>query len=228
MGAKIVGQRAAMKVDTQYPAKRVGAILDVLEHEWSHAVCELDFDNAYQLTVATILSAQSTDKLVNKVTPALFERYPDVHALAVADLAEVETLVHSTGFFRNKAKNIVKMAQQVVTEFDGEIPRTLEEMTSLAGVARKTANVVLGTAYGIASGVVVDTHVKRLANRLGLSKETNPVKVERDLMQCIPQEHWIDFSQRLIWHGRRVCHAKKPLCDDCALAPLCPSAGQFA
>lgn len=226
MGAKVVGHKAAKKVETQYPAERVGAILDVLEHEWNHAVCELNFDNAYQLTVATILSAQSTDKLVNKVTPALFERYPDVHALAVADLGEVEVLVHSTGFYRNKAKNIVKMAQQVVTEFEGEIPRTLKEMISLAGVARKTANVVLGTAYGIASGVVVDTHIKRLSNRLGLSQETNPVKVERDLMECIPKESWIDFGQRLIWHGRRVCDAKKPLCESCALAPLCPSAGQ--
>jgi endonuclease-3 len=225
MGAKVVGVVAAKKVQTQYPGQRVGAILDVLQKEWSHAVCELDFDNAYQLTVATILSAQSTDKLVNKVTPALFARYPDVYALAVADLGEVETLVHSTGFYRNKAKNIVKMAQQVVTDFGGEIPRTLKEMVSLAGVARKTANVVLGTAYGIASGVVVDTHVKRVSRRLGLTQETNPVKVERDLMKCIPEDKWIDFGQQLIWHGRRVCDAKKPACDSCALAPLCPSAG---
>lgn len=226
MGAKNIGNRAARKVETQYPGERVGAILDVLQAEWAHAVCELDFDNAYQLTVATILSAQSTDKLVNKVTPELFRRYPDAAALSQADLGEVEELVRSTGFFRNKAKNIIKMAQQVVGEFQGEIPRTMEEMVSLAGVARKTANVVLGTAYGIASGVVVDTHIKRLSNRLGLSEETNPVKVERDLMACIPKEKWIDFGQQLIWHGRRVCDAKKPACDDCALAPLCPSAGQ--
>lgn len=225
MGMKVVGHRAAKKVETQYPAERVGAILDILQREWGHAVCELDFDNAYQLTVATILSAQSTDKLVNKVTPALFERFPDLHALAVAELGEVENLVRSTGFYRNKAKNIVKMAQQVVTDFEGEIPRTLEEMTSLAGVARKTANVVLGTAYGIASGVVVDTHVKRVCKRLGLTQETDPVKVERDLMACIPKDKWIDFGQQVIWHGRRVCHAKKPACDTCALAPLCPSAG---
>jgi endonuclease-3 len=225
MGAKVVGDVATKEVQTQYPGQRVGAILDVLQQEWNHAVCELDFDNAYQLTVATILSAQSTDKQVNKVTPALFARFPDVHSLAIADLGEVETLVHSTGFYRNKAKNIVKMAQQVVTDFDGEIPRTLKEMVTLAGVARKTANVVLGTAYGIASGVVVDTHVKRLSNRLGLTQESNPVKVERDLMERIPQDKWIDFGQQLIWHGRRVCHAKKPACDTCALAPLCPSAG---
>jgi len=225
MGAKVVGDVATKEVQTQYPGQRVGAILDVLQQEWNHAVCELDFDNAYQLTVATILSAQSTDKQVNKVTPALFACFPDVHSLAIADLGEVETLVHSTGFYRNKAKNIVKMAQQVVTDFDGEIPRTLKEMVSLAGVARKTANVVLGTAYGIASGVVVDTHIKRLSNRLGLTQESNPVKVERDLMECIPQDKWIDFGQQLIWHGRRVCDAKKPACDRCALAPLCPSAG---
>lgn len=225
MGAKVVGNRAAKKVETQYPGQRVGAILDVLQEEWGHAVCELDFDNAYQLTVATILSAQSTDKLVNKVTPELFRRYPDVSALAQADLSEVEELVRSTGFYRNKAKNIVKMAQQVVTDFDGEIPHTLDEMVTLAGVARKTANVVLGTAYGIASGVVVDTHVKRVSNRLELSQETNPVKIERDLMACIPQDKWVDFGQQLIWHGRRVCRAKKPVCESCALAPLCPSAG---
>lgn len=225
MGAKVVGDVATKQVQTQYPGQRVGAILDVLQQEWNHAVCELDFDNAYQLTVATILSAQSTDKQVNKVTPALFARFPDVHSLAIADLGEVETLVHSTGFYRNKAKNIVKMAQQVVTDFDGEIPRTLKEMVTLAGVARKTANVVLGTAYGIASGVVVDTHVKRVSKRLGLTQESSPVKVERDLMECIPQDKWIDFGLQLIWHGRRVCHAKQPACNRCALAPLCPSAG---
>ena len=226
MGAKVVDNRATKKLETQYPAQRVGAMLDILQQEWGHAVCELDFDNAYQLTVATILSAQSTDTLVNKVTPELFRRFPCVQALAQADVSEVMELVHSTGFYRNKAKNIVRMAQQVVTDFAGEIPRTLDEMVTLAGVARKTANVVLGTAYGIASGVVVDTHVKRLSNRLGLSQETNPAKVEGCLMACVPQDRWIDFGQQLIWHGRRVCQAKKPACDECALAPLCPSAGQ--
>ena len=223
MGAKVVGPKAASKTGKQYPGARVEAILDVLQEQWSHAVCELDFDNAYQLTVATILSAQSTDKLVNKVTPALFERFPSPEALAQADLSEVETLIRSTGFYRNKAKNIVTMAQQLVTDFGGELPRTIEEMTQLAGVARKTANVVLGTAFGIAAGVVVDTHVKRVSNRLGLSQESNPVKIERDLMELIPQDKWIDFSQQLIWHGRRICDAKKPACDSCALAPLCPS-----
>jgi endonuclease-3 len=225
MGAKVVSKRATKPADKQYPAERIPAILETLQEQWGHAVCELDYDNPYQLTVATILSAQSTDKLVNKVTPALFARFPSPSALAEASLGEVETLVHSTGFYRNKAKNIVKMAQQVMSDFDGEIPKTMKEMLTLAGVARKTANVVLGTAYGIASGVVVDTHIKRLSNRLGLSSETNPVKVERDLMELIPKESWIDFSQQLIWHGRRVCDAKKPQCETCALAPLCPSVG---
>jgi len=225
MGANFVGKRASKPAEKQYPAARVPAILEALQAQWGHAVCELDYDNAYQLTVATILSAQSTDKLVNKVTPALFAAYPTPAALAEAHIGAVETLVHSTGFYRNKAKNIVKMAQQVVSEFGGEIPRTMEEMTSLAGVARKTANVVLGTAYGIAVGVVVDTHIKRLSARLGLTSETSPVKVERDLMALIPQESWIDFGQQLIWHGRRVCDAKKPACDTCTLAPLCPSVG---
>ncbi len=225
MGAKVVGKRATKPAEKQYPRERVPAILETLQEQWGHAVCELDYDNAYQLTVATILSAQSTDKLVNKVTPELFARFPTPAALAQADLAEVEMLVRSTGFYRNKAKNIVKMAQQVVADFGGEIPRTMKEMLTLAGVARKTANVVLGTAYGIASGVVVDTHVKRLSNRLGLSAESSPVKVERDLMELIPQESWIDFAHQLIWHGRRVCDAKKPDCENCVLAPVCPSVG---
>ncbi len=225
MGAKFTGNRESKPVEKQYPSGRVPAILETLQEQWGHAVCELDHDNAYQLTVATILSAQSTDKLINTVTPALFARYPAPALLAEADVGEVETLVHSTGFYRNKAKNIIKMAQQVMAEFGGEVPRTMNEMTSLAGVARKTANVVLGTAYGIASGIAVDTHVKRLSGRLGLSTETSPVKIERDLMLLIPKEHWIDFSQQIIWHGRRVCDAKKPACDGCALAPHCPSVG---
>lgn len=223
MGAKSRITDAKDTQAEQYPGHRIQSILNILAKEWGHAVCELDFKTPFELTVATILSAQSTDKRVNLVTPELFSRYPDAHALAQADLAEVETLVHSTGFFRNKAKNIVRMAQQVVADFDGEIPRTMREMTSLAGVARKTANVVLGTAYHIPSGFVVDTHIKRVANRLGLTKETNPVKIEQDLMASIPKERWIDAGHQMIWHGRRICHAKKPACNECALAPLCPS-----
>jgi endonuclease III len=223
VGAKVVGKRNAGRMEKQYPEQRVGAILEVLQAEWGHASCELDHDNAYQLLVATILSAQSTDKLINKVTPELFRRYPGPETLAAADLGEVEELVRSTGFFRNKAKNIVAMAQQVVGTHGGEIPRTMEELVALPGVARKTANVVLGVAFGIPAGIAVDTHVKRVSKRLDLTQQTDPVKVERELMQIIPQERWITFSQQLIWHGRRICHAQKPLCAECPLAPLCPS-----
>lgn len=204
---------------------RVAAILEVLQATWGHATCELDHRSAFELLCATILSAQSTDRRVNLVTPALFARYPDPAALAAADPAELETLIHSTGFFRAKARSLLGMARMLVTEFGGEVPRTMEELVRLPGVARKTANVVLGTAYGIPSGVVVDTHVKRLSARLGLSTSDDPVEIERDLMAQIPAERWIDFGHQLIWHGRRICHAKKPLCSECPLAPHCPSAG---
>lgn len=211
------------------PAKRktsarASAILEILQRTWPKATCELDFKNAYQLTVATILSAQSTDRRVNMVTPALFRRYPTPARLARADLAELEELIHSTGFFRQKAKTLVRMAQTLVSEFAGQVPRTMEEMLELPGVARKTANVVLGSAYGVASGVVVDTHVIRVAGRLGLTREVDPVKIERDLMKLAPPERWVDLGHQLIWHGRRICHARKPDCPACPLAPLCPSA----
>ncbi len=206
------------------PGSRLDSIVESLQETWGHATCELTFENAYQLTVATILSAQSTDKLINTVTPRLFARYPTPQALAQADIAEVEAIVRSTGFFRQKAKNIVSMARRVVEVYGGEIPRTMEEMITLPGVARKTANVVLGNAYGIASGITVDTHVKRVSRRLHLTSETDPVKIERDLMQKIPKERWISISQQLIWHGRRLCHARVPACDRCPLAPLCPEA----
>ena len=200
------------------------AILDILQRTWPKATCELDFRNAYQLTVATILSAQSTDKGVNLVTPALFRRYPNPAALAAANPAELEKMIHSTGFFRQKAKSLIGMARTVMTEFGGRIPRTMEEMVQLPGVARKTANVVLGSAYRITSGIVVDTHVRRVAGRLGLTREEDPVKIEGDLMEVAPRERWIDLGHQLIWHGRRICHARKPECPACPLAPLCPSA----
>ncbi len=203
---------------------RASAILEILQRTWPKATCELNFKNAYQLTVATILSAQSTDKRVNMVTPALFRRYPTPVRLARADLGELETQIHSTGFFRQKSRSLVRMAQTVVSEFGGEIPRTMEEMVELPGVARKTANVVLGSAYRIPSGVVVDTHVIRVAGRLGLTREVDPVKIERDLMEVAPPERWIDLGHQLIWHGRRICHARKPDCQACPLAPVCPSA----
>lgn len=187
-------------------------------------MCELDHANAYQLVVATILSAQSTDKTINTVTPALFAKYPDARALAKADPAQLEEMIHSTGFFRMKAKNLIGMARAVVERHGGDIPKTMDELVELPGVARKTANVVLGTAMGKNEGVVVDTHVMRLSQRLGLTAETDPVKIEQDLMQLLPREQWTIFAHRMIWHGRRVCFAKKPDCENCLLAPVCPSA----
>ncbi len=207
-----------------FSRERVAKLLDILRDEWGHAVCELDHENAYQLLVATILSAQSTDKRVNMVTPELFRRYPKPAALAVADPAEVEQLVHSTGFFRNKTKSIIGMAQRVVADHGGEIPHTMDALVALPGVARKTANVVLGTAFGIASGIAVDTHVKRVTGLLGLTHHTDPTKIERDLMAAVPQDRWTDFSHQIIWHGRRICHARRPDCGQCPLAPVCPSA----
>jgi endonuclease III len=206
------------------PRSRASAILEILQRTWPKATCELDFRNAFELTVATILSAQSTDRRVNMVTPALFRRYPGPAALAAADPAELEELIHSTGFFRQKAKSLIGMARMVVSDFGGEIPRTMEEMVRLPGVARKTANVVLGSALGIPTGVVVDTHVTRVAGRLGLTGETDPVKIERDLMEIAPPGRWIDLGHQLIWHGRRICHARSPECPACPLAPVCPAA----
>ena len=203
---------------------RASAIIEILQRTWPKATCELDFKNAYQLTVATILSAQSTDRRVNLVTPALFRKYPTPARLMKADLGELEEMVHSTGFFRQKARTLIKMAEKAVSDFAGQIPRTMEEITTLPGVARKTGNVVLGSAYRVASGVVVDTHVTRVAGRLGLTRESDPVKIERDLMKLCPPERWIDLGHQLIWHGRRICQARKPDCEACPLAPLCPSA----
>ena len=215
--------RMGGKLKKQAPT-RSRAILDILQRTWPKATCELDFRDAYQLTVATILSAQSTDKLVNQVTPALFRRYPDPASLAAAEPAELEEMIHSTGFFRQKARSLLGMARTVMQEFGGRIPRTMEEMVRLPGVARKTANVVLGSAYRVASGIVVDTHVRRVAGRLGLTGETDPVKIEIELMEVVPRERWIDVGHQLIWHGRRICHAQKPECAACPLAPVCPSA----
>ncbi|MCU0625406.1 MAG: endonuclease III [Gemmatimonadaceae bacterium] len=204
------------------------ALVDALLALHPDAHCELDFRDPYELTVATILSAQCTDKRVNLTTPALFARYPDAPALAGAALEEVEQLVKSTGFFRAKAKNLVGMAQAVVARHAGAIPASMDDLAALPGVGRKTANVVLGNAFGIDEGVVVDTHVGRLAIRLGLTRETDPVKVERALMAIIPREHWTVFSHLLIWHGRRVCEARLPKCGACALRAMCPSAPPVA
>lgn len=191
---------------------------------YPNAYCELDYRNPYELTVATILSAQCTDKRVNMVTPAVFAACPDAAALAVAPINGVEELVKSTGFFRAKAKSLVGMAQAVVADHGGEIPADMEALVALPGVGRKTANVVLGNAFGINHGVVVDTHVGRLSNRLGLTKATDPVKVERALMPLFPRESWTMLSHLLIWHGRQVCDARSPKCGSCTLRPVCPSA----
>jgi endonuclease-3 len=203
---------------------RVRAILEQLRELYPAAKCALDFETPLQLLVATILSAQCTDQRVNMVTPALFAAYPDAAALAAAEPAALEKAIHSTGFFRNKAKSIREAAADIVQKHGGEVPRTLEELTALRGVGRKTANVVLGNAYGI-PGLVVDTHVTRLANRLGLTNEQDAVKIEFALMPLVPREAWTMFSHWLILHGRAVCNARKPLCSACPLAPHCPRLG---
>jgi endonuclease III len=205
-----------------HPA-RVAAILRGLEQAYPEAACELKYENAFQLLISTILSAQCTDVVVNQVTEHLFPKYPDARALAYANPAEIEKEIRPTGFFRNKTKSIMGASKKIVEDFHGEVPRTMEELLTLPGVARKTANVVLGTAFGIASGVVVDTHVQRLSTRLDLTKNADPKKIEQDLMQIIPQDKWVIFSHQLIWHGRRVCFARKPNCLGCNLERLCYS-----
>ncbi len=202
---------------------RAAAILAELKAEYPDAHCELDHRNPYQLLVATILSAQCTDARVNMVTPALFARYPDAEALAAARQEDVEALIRSTGFFRNKAKSLIGMARAVVADHGGAIPATMDELRPLPGVGRKTANVILGNAFGINAGITVDTHVKRLAGLLTLTRETDPEKVERDLMALFPQEDWALLSHLLIWHGRRVCIANRPKCAECVIAEWCPS-----
>ncbi len=196
-----------------------------LKRAYPEAICALTHANPYELLVATILSAQCTDARVNMVTPELFRRFPDPASLARALPDELEALIRSTGFFRAKARNILAMAIQVVDRHDGKVPRELDALTALAGVGRKTANVVLGTAFGIKKGIVVDTHVKRLAKRLGLTSKSTPEQVERDLMQVVPRSQWVDLSHRLIQHGRRVCLARRPRCDSCSLASICPKIG---
>ncbi len=196
-----------------------------LAKTYADAECALKHDNPFQLLAATILSAQCTDERVNMVTPALFAKYPTPAALAASKQADVEKIIQSTGFFRAKAANLRGMAQALVEQFGGELPRTLDEMVTLPGVGRKTANVVLGTAFGLPTGVVVDTHVKRLTRLLGLTKHLDPVKIEHDLAALLPKSEWINFSHRLIHHGRRICNARKPNCPECPLLNLCPRVG---
>ena len=199
-------------------------VLARLEREYPDARCALDHRNAFELLCATILSAQCTDARVNLVTPVLFRKYPDAHALARARTPVLEEIIRSTGFFRNKAKSLIGMAQALVADHGGEVPRTMEQLYVLPGVGRKTANVILGNAYGINEGVTVDTHVGRLSRRLGLTREDDPVKVERDLMELIPRDSWAAISHLLIFHGRQVCVARRPRCEDCVLSDICPSA----
>lgn len=212
-----------MPVDSEIRSQ-ARAIYRILTKTYPEIRCELDFKNPLQLILATVLSAQCTDKRVNKVTPALFRKYKNAKALAGADIADLENLVFQTGFYRAKARNIKGLATKLVNDFDGEVPSTLEELITLPGVGRKTANVVLGHAFDI-PGITVDTHFGRLSRRFGWTKEMDPVKVERIVGELIPQKEWTNLSQRMIWHGRRICHSRKPACGACPVAKICPSVG---
>jgi endonuclease III len=217
--------KSDFKAAPKLPPKQQRAleILLRLKRLYPEAPCTLDYQTPVQLMVATILAAQCTDERVNLVTPALFARFPDAIAFASADLLELETLVRSTGFYRNKAKNIQAACHLIVTEFGGQVPQRMEDLLRLPGVARKTANVVLAHAFGINAGVTVDTHVRRLTNRLGLTESDNPIKIEQDLIKLLPQPDWENWSIRIIYHGRAVCNARSPACDRCQLADLCPA-----
>jgi endonuclease-3 len=204
---------------------QVRQILRGLAKTYPDATCALKHESAYQLLVATILSAQCTDERVNMVTPVLFAKYPNVESLAAATQTDVEGIIRSTGFFRAKATSLRGMAQRVVERFGGTIPKSLDDLVTLPGVGRKTANVVLGTVWGIPSGVVVDTHVKRITTLLGITQSTSPEQIERDLMQIIPQNEWVNFSHRLIHHGRRICIARRPKCPECPLLNCCQRVG---
>jgi len=206
-------------------AKEAKSVIRLLKKAYPDAHCALNHHNPFELLVATILSAQCTDERVNMVTADLFRKYRGPADFADADIAELEQDVRSTGFFRNKAKNIKGASERILKEFGGKVPQTMDELLTLNGVARKTANVVLGNAFGIASGIVVDTHVRRLSNRLGLTEESNPEKIERDLVKIVPKKDWVMFSHLLIFHGRRVCKARKPDCENCVLGKICPKIG---
>jgi endonuclease-3 len=203
--------------------ERAGRVYDLLRAEYPDAHCELDFVDPFQLGVATILSAQTTDVRVNMVTPELFRRYPDAAALAAARQEDVEEIIRTTGFFRNKARNVIGFARGVMAEHDGEVPSSMTDLAALPGVGRKTANVILGNAFGIDEGVVVDTHVNRLSTLLRFTAETTPEKIEQDLMELFSRDRWTMLSHLLIWHGRRVCVAKRPRCEVCVVSHLCPS-----
>jgi endonuclease-3 len=218
-------KKAAPQNPKLTPQERVRKLLPLLAKAYPDAVCALRHASPFQLIVATILSAQCTDERVNMVTPRLFRRYPGPRELAAARLDELEDIIRSTGFFHSKATNLIGMSKALVEQHDAEVPRDLDALVRLPGVGRKTANVVLGTAFGIASGVVVDTHVKRIVHLLGLTKAAQPEKIEQDLMQLLPRKEWVDFSHRLIHHGRRICIARRPKCAECPLLPACARTG---
>jgi endonuclease-3 len=221
-----VKQRPARAVKPKTAAERaarVKKILTILDQMYPGVTCALHHSNPWELLVATILSAQCTDKRVNMVTPGLFRKYPTIQDFAAAKPEELAQDIRSTGFFNNKAKSVVGAARKILADFQGEIPRDIDKLLTVPGAARKTANVVLGTAFGIASGVVVDTHVQRISRRLDLTRETEPVKIEKDLMKIIPKEKWILFSHQIIHHGRALCIARNPRCAECKLEPLCYS-----
>jgi len=205
--------------------RRARQVAAKLKADYPDVTCALAHRNPFQLLIATILSAQCTDKQVNRVTPELFKQYPTAAHFAQAPITAIEGAIHSTGFFHNKARNIKACCVALIDQYQGEVPRDLDALTALPGIGRKTANVVLGTAFGLATGIVVDTHVGRICRRLGLTDEKDAVKVEKDLMQVIPKAEWIDFSHRLIHHGRRICSSRKPLCDQCSMRHICPKIG---
>ena len=207
----------------KFDVLRLPELMHRLELTYPEAACALNHRNAYEILVATVLSAQCTDARVNQVTPALFRRYPTPRTLSRASQPEVEEMIRSTGFFRNKARNLIGMAKKLMLDYGGEVPQRLEQLITLPGVARKTANVVLGVIWSVASGVVVDTHVQRISRLLGLTRQTDPAKIERELMSLVPQERWIRFSHQLIYHGRRICIARRPQCAACSLSDLCES-----
>jgi endonuclease-3 len=212
-------------MNTSNPVRtRARRIIRLLAQLYPDAHCALHHENPLQLLIATILSAQCTDARVNMVTPALFARFPSAQDFATANPRELETAIQSTGFFRNKTRNIQECCKQLVSQYNGQIPQTLEELTKLPGIGRKTANVILGNAFDV-PGITVDTHVTRLSRRMGLTTHTDPEKIERDLMQLIPKKEWTMFSHRMIFHGRQVCHARNPKCAECALAKVCPKIG---
>lgn len=208
--------------------RQAGKTVRALRRDYPEAACALVFETPFQLLVATVLSAQCTDQRVNLVTKDLFAKYPTAEDLAGLSLKKIEKAIQSTGFFRNKAKNIKALSEQLVDQYGGEVPQELEQLVELPGVGRKTANVVLGTAFGIPSGVVVDTHVGRISRRLGLTQETDAVKCEQDLMRLLPRKEWIDYSHRMIHHGRQVCQARKPDCESCGFNKFCPRIGVSA